>query len=531
MKNYFKIILVSIYPSDSFGQYLLSSYLLKAYLEKFYKGKIRLDITVINFSVKNNISEISEIILKHNPDCIGYSSYVWNIEQIIEIIGKLKAKNNYIHVLGGPEISIERIKLFNNIGSDYYVIGEGERKFANLVEYIANKNNDQLVDVPKGIAYWDNGNLIYQEDSNKITNLDEIPSIYLNRVIEDELYEGKQAFIETQRGCQYRCKYCVYHKSRPSICYYSLDRIYEELDYLITQKRILALRIFDAIFTSDIERAKKIVEFLLELKKRPDVRIPFIYWEFIYSDIEEDFLKLIASLKQAEKILNVNNIHPLDIPQHYSEMLKNYTIINCTGIQSFHGPSLKAVSRPKVEIGKINKFMALAKKHNIVLKIDIILGLPFETLETYFNGLELFLPFFKDTDHILNIHRLQILPGSTLEKICSKYNIKYSEHAPHEVLITNSLTENEINYLSKLTAVLFRILNSPLRKYFFEAKENTGKSFFWLIQNIYNKIIESKEFENTQLVKNHSSYDDYWNNEIFKDITSKWLIKSLKSTW
>jgi radical SAM superfamily enzyme YgiQ (UPF0313 family) len=475
-------------------------------------------------------------------------------KRVLKLVESLKKNSDFIHILGGPEISLKRIASLPAPDlADYYAIGEGERVLVHLLQYLRlkyenkwTKTDSSLLsgkgagreccgailktELPKRVAYWDGSKIVYAEDAEKITDLDEIPSVYLTGTLDDRLYARQQAFLETQRGCKLRCRYCVYHKDLPSISYYSLKRIFDELDHLILKKQVRALRIFDAIFTSDLPRAKKIVQHLRELKEN-GILLSWIYWEFTYNLVDEEFIRLVSSLKNRVRILNSSDISPLDRPQHYSELLKDYTAINCIGIQSFHRQSLKAVGRPGLNIEKFKAFMKMAREYNIALKIDLILGLPFETFDSYFTGLEFFLPFFKDTDHILNIHRLQILPGSDLEVLCDRYGIKYSRQAPHLVSSTSCLSRQEFNHTSRLTAILFRILNSPLRGDFFDAKERIGASFYCLTESIFNAINSSGGFTETQLVQGDLVDDVYWNNEIYKEIPSEWLLAFLRNTF
>ncbi len=431
------------------------------------------------------------------------------------------------NIFGGPEITLSMIKskCKSNL-TDYYIIGEGERKLNELVHFIENGKNGNI---PVGVASWKNNEICYEHSQDVITNLDEVPSIYCNEIIEDRLYAKQQAFIETQRGCRFSCQYCVYPKFLSSINYYSEKRVCDELYHLIVNKKVTALRIFDAIFTSDLKRAKSFIKYLANLKNEKNIQIPWIYWEFISQSIDEEFIELTASLKYRSDILNTNTITPLDKAQHYTEMLRDYTVINCIGLQSFNRASLKAVQRPGIGRETLAGFMEKIHSYNIVLKIDLILGLPAETFETYFEGLEFFLPYLEKTDHILNIHRLQILPGSPLENLCDTFDIKYDQKSPQMVFSTGTLSEGKFRYALKLTAVLFRIINSPLRKYFYSAKENMNVTFFNLLENIYSEIKVCEKFKNTKLVKNDYVDDEYWNDDIYRDISSAWIINYLES--
>lgn len=230
-----KIVLLNLYPPITMARYLLSTYLLKGYLLKYYKNS-DLHIEIINFRNDTNEIKLYEKINDLNPNYIGYSCYIWNIGTIIKVLDLFKEKREIIHILGGPEISLKQIKLYRKPNAkEYYVIGEGERKFLNLIFFL--ENRERKLNFPKGTAFWDNNKLCYEKELNDITNLDEIPSIYLNEIIEERFYSKQQAFLETQRGCRMRCKYCVYSKLMPSINYYSLNRIFNELEYLILKKK------------------------------------------------------------------------------------------------------------------------------------------------------------------------------------------------------------------------------------------------------------------------------------------------------
>jgi len=523
-----KLLFVNIYSSDSMAKYLFSSYTLKAYLSKSFTSS-DITIKIVNIAESTPNLEIYEQIVKENPNYIGYSCYIWNIEKIIEIIKGLKERlKSTLHILGGPEISLNRIKSFSNpaIG-DYYVIGEGERRLQYLISYLMVDNKN--IKPPKGVAYWENGNLFYSKDNLTPIILDDIPSIYLNQVIDDSLYYRKQAFLETQRGCWLKCKYCVYHKNLSSVHYYSLNKIFAELKHLIVDKQVWALRIIDAVFTSNLSRSKQIINYLITLKTIQRVQLPWIYWELNYHNLDEEFIRLTAALKYRENINNTSKIAPKNRPQFYSDMLRDYTVINCMGLQSFNKETLKAIGRPTFNLEKFDNFMNLVNKHNIALKIDLILGLPFETINTYFEGLEFFLPYFRNTDYVLNIHRLQILPGSELEEFIDEYGINYSKDAPHLVFSTSSITMLELNFASKLTAILFRIINSPLRKQFFETKERTNDTFLGIIERILKNMSHSNCFKDTQIIKNEFVDDVYWNDNIFKEISSEWIIDFLKN--
>jgi radical SAM superfamily enzyme YgiQ (UPF0313 family) len=520
-----KLTLVNLYPGDTMARYQLSSYILKAYIEKYYRGAQHLSVEVIDLSSEAGVEEICEVIGSGESDYIGYSCYVWNINKVLAVIEKLKASSAAINILGGPEITPGSILSFSpSARADYYVIAEGERILVNLLNFLVAKDSGQQTRFPQGVARWSDGKLDYTPDPQRIMNLDEIPSVYIDKVIPASLYARQQAFLETQRGCRFKCKYCVYHKELSSISYYSLPRVYGELDFLIVDKQVLALRIFDAIFPSDLERAKGIIRHLLEIKNTKRPRMPWIYWEFRYDGVDEEFVALTASLKKDSHILNNSIIPPLDRPQFYSDMLEGYTVVNSVGVESCYAPALKAVGRPMLDVEKFNHFMQMVNKYNIALKIDLILGLPQETLDSYFRGLEFLLPFFRNTDHVLNMHCLQIIPGCALQRLCDKYSISYSREAPHLVTSTASFSQEEMIYASRFTALLFRLINSPLRSRLFNSVERSNQGLPGFISSLLRKIESSSEFSGSRIARMDRVDDNYWNEDIFSELPSRSLI-------
>jgi radical SAM superfamily enzyme YgiQ (UPF0313 family) len=520
-----KLLFINLYPDDTIARYLLSSYVLSAYINEYYPQKNNLNIKILNFSKDTDCEKILNGILKENPDLISYSCYVWNINKIIEIGKKMYDNASHIQIFGGPDISIEKIResFHGMMHNTFFVIGEGERKLLNLLKYLDDLSLNPDSNIPKGIAFWENNTIQFTPDKDIITNLDEIPSIFLNHYIDDRLFAYQQAFLETQRGCRFRCKYCVYHKNNAKLSYYSQERIFNELDYLIVEKKIKALRIFDSIFTSDLQRAKNIVQHLLNIKNQNHT-LPWIYWEFTYNSVDEEFIKLVSKLRTETKIMNCNNLIAIDRPQHYSDMLKGYTAINCVGIQSFSEDALRAVGRPKMNLDRFCHFMDIMNRYNTVLKIDIILGLPEETVTSYFFGLEYILNFFKNTDHILNIHRLQILPGTDLEKECKTYSMDYSQKAPYYVYATESFPRQEMEHAARFSALLFRIVNSPLRSKLFKLKDEKSKSLVEILAIMLSELEKIPELQMTGLFRRDWVDDNYWNGKIYSEIPSKTIV-------
>ena len=82
------------------------------------------------------------------PDIMGFSNYMWNSELSLAFVKRIKEVSpKTIIVVGGPNFPIiaseQELFLRNNPGIDFYVEGEGELAFANLVGILINVDFDK----------------------------------------------------------------------------------------------------------------------------------------------------------------------------------------------------------------------------------------------------------------------------------------------------------------------------------------------------------------------------------------------------
>ena len=155
--------------------------------------------------------------------------------------------SNVITTQGGtnfPHQSIlQKEFLSSRPNTDIYAILEGERSCSNVVQRILESDKDRKKIFEKPI----DGCVFIHPDSKKsiekifvkgdslerIKDLDEIPSPYLTGIL-DKFFDGKLTpFIETNRGCPFKCTFChtgadYFHKLNK----FSEDRVKEEIKYI-----------------------------------------------------------------------------------------------------------------------------------------------------------------------------------------------------------------------------------------------------------------------------------------------------------
>jgi radical SAM superfamily enzyme YgiQ (UPF0313 family) len=93
------------------------------------------DVAILEFADAIAPDDIAERILALEPDVLGLSCYLWNIEALMAACRRIKVRRPQARiVLGGPEVGpVAASVLDANRVVDVVVRSEGERPFAAIV--------------------------------------------------------------------------------------------------------------------------------------------------------------------------------------------------------------------------------------------------------------------------------------------------------------------------------------------------------------------------------------------------------------
>jgi len=116
------------------------------------------------------------------------------------------------------------------------------------------------------------------------------------------------------------------------------------------------------------------------------------------------------------------------------------------GLQSFYGPALEAVSRKSDLIKSEKNIKILIAMRNIHVHLDLIAGLPFESLLIFKNS---FNRAYDLGAHNLQLGFLKLLHGSKLRDQAENLGIIYNKNPPYEIISSSWLSENDLNILKK----------------------------------------------------------------------------------
>ena len=387
----------------------------------YVANKERFDISFKEYTIKEDLLKISSELLATQSDVLGISVSIWNVSQTKELVGILKKERpELIIVLGGPEVSYEPEFFLQNWNIDYVISGEGEFVLGELLEAIQNKG---LIDMPGVSTHKKINKIIVQADMQKLASL---PSPYM--LEDDKLDIGNRlVYFETSRGCPYQCQYCLSSLEK-GVRYFPKAYILENLKYLIDSNAKL-IKFLDRTFNLNKEHTYTVFDFLIK-NYRPNLSCQFE----VYADLLKD-----------EMIDYLNT----ELPENYFRFE--------IGIQSTYKPTNIAVKRNQdfpLLADNVKKIMAGGK---IDLHLDLIAGLPHETLERFIKS---FNDVFEFGAKEVQLGFLKMLRGTNLRRYADKYGYEYDIEPPYEIEYNADISRAELDRIHDAEHALEKFWNS-----------------------------------------------------------------------
>lgn len=434
--------------------FLLSLYNLKAYALTDPQIRRDCEFVVVQEPYRvlpedeAHVTRVAERVIALEPDVLAVSCYMWNTATSEHVARLVKAALPGVRVVwGGPEISRDYVQagVYDRLPIDFCVSGEGELTFLELLLHVL--NGEPPVAKIDGLSYRESvgGPLVVNRPRRAFPSLEDVPSPFLSGVVDDETIcrPEMQANIETQRGCNLRCSYCVYHKDMSRISYSDADRALAEITYVVN-KGIRNIRIVDANFGSDLDHAKRIMRGIIT--GNFETKLTF---ELIPGFIDEELASLFADFNS---LYDWNDVR-LGV-----------------GVQSVNLDTLRTMRRA-IRIEKFERTFELLRTYDIFAKVDIIIGLPGEDADAIGRTLGFMIERLRDSRrHLLCCHVMRGLPGTELLEIARRHEMVFSSpyddreqslnHDAHELLYSPALPRADMVHTLRRTAVTFWITNS-----------------------------------------------------------------------
>jgi radical SAM superfamily enzyme YgiQ (UPF0313 family) len=350
---------------------------------------------ILEFSINDAIQSIAEKLLIHEPDIIGIGVYIWNVSyvsELIHILKKIKPELNII--LGGPEVSHEPFRVDLN-DADFFIQGEGDLAFYELCKKIIDKNQPQ-------------------EKTIKMTmpSLKEIALPY--KYYTDDDIKNRYVYVEASRGCPFECEFCLSSMDE-KVRAFDLETLLEEFETL-WQRGARNFKFIDRTFNLNMKTANRLLEFFLNKDEQY-----FAHFEVIPDHFPDSIKQNIKKFPHGALQLEI-------------------------GIQTLNLDIANNISR-QLKLDKIKENIRfLEHETHAHIHLDLIVGLPGETLES----------FGKNLDELVSLSSCEIqigilkkLSGTYINRHDIKHGMVYSDIPPYDILKNNQLSFNDIQIMKR----------------------------------------------------------------------------------
>ncbi|TFE03689.1 B12-binding domain-containing radical SAM protein [Jeotgalibacillus sp. R-1-5s-1] len=391
------------------------------YLKSYSKNY---PIELKEYTIKDPLINIVSDLYSGKPDILGFSCYIWNIEetiQVIEMFRKISPDTKII--IGGPEVSYDVPYWLKRLDGkiDYIAVGEGEETFNQLLEHLHGK---LTLDEVNGIAYLKEGKVKVHPQTNKI-NLKELPSPF--RFEEDLPHLSKRiTYVETSRGCPFQCQFCL-SSIEVGVRYFDREAMKEEIRFLMNNGAKI-IKFVDRTFNISRSYALEMFDFLIK------EHLPGTVFQF----------EITADIMRPEVIQYLND--------HAPTGLFRFEI----GVQSTNDETNELVKR-KQNFEKLKRTVTMVRDGGkIDQHLDLIAGLPEEDYDSF---KKTFNDVFAMKPEELQLGFLKMLRGTGLRINAASHDYVYMDHAPYEILKNNCLSFDDMIRIKHVEDVLEKYWN------------------------------------------------------------------------
>ena len=353
--------------------------------------------------------EVKDIIAKiENPDILLFSCFMWNWNLNCQIAKTIKEKYPNCKIMYGGQHQplADRAKGFfeEHPYVDVLIHTEGEE---TIKELLYEKHYEEI----KGITYNIDNKEIINPPRVRLEGIHDNPSPFLDGsydwVIEKNKREKNYSFhatVESARGCPFSCAFCEIGDSYYQKIKTSYEKTKREIDWIAKNKIEYvtdANSNFGILFDTDYDLA----EYVVKVKEKTGYPQAF---------------RVTWAKGQADKVLKIAKLF-----EKY-DIQKGMTI----ALQSFNPDALKAIKRKNVHSGKLKEFIDMYEKENIASYVELIWGLPEETLDSFIDGTTYIMEEGYHT--YLDVHLMMLLPNAPINEpgYKDKFGIKSVDAQP-----------------------------------------------------------------------------------------------------
>ena len=345
-------------------------------------------------------------------DVVAFSCYIWNITQTLAVAKKIKELNpNITILLGGPEVSYEYEDVISLPEVDYIIVGEGETPFTEFINSFPN------VDAVPSLVRKSEGKVLVNPQA-PMFDLKNFENSMPYRFDKVESLTNKVLYIETSRGCPYKCEFCLA----------SLDN---KVRYLPNQSIKATL-----LFMMQHGKVVKFLDRTFNIKR----------------DFTIDIFKFILENHQPQNVfqfeITADILHP-DIIKFIHEFVPKGLFRFEIGIQTVNQKANLQVSR-KQSFEK-TKSIIQQLEYKIEMHLDLIVGLALDEWEDIKYSIE---EVFKLFAPEMQLGFLKFLKGTPVRTKFKEHGFVFDPMPPYQIIESNYLSKAQLADIVKLEHAL-----------------------------------------------------------------------------
>ncbi len=348
-----------------------------------------------------------ERICEGMPSILALSLYVWNAQKSLFVASAIKNRLPDVRiVVGGPEVTPDNHWVLEHPAVDAGVFGEGESRIGDAIEALC--SGADLGGIP-GIFYKSAGGIRVDRENADPWDLSRCSYPYLNSTIVPSL-DGT-LFLETVRGCPFRCRYCYYHKAFGEVRRHPLSTILRVLDKAYaSESGVREIYLMDPTFNAHSE-FRALLRYIVSLRSGE--------YPTLHTELRADLLTV-----EDVKLLSEAGLASAEI-----------------GLQTTNPRALKLAGRSGSP-AKTAHGVNLLKQAGIEVTTGIIVGLPGDSPKGFTSTLE----WLTATEAYSVVHPflLSVLPGTDFRVHAKDLGLNYSLRPPYYVQSTNTFGRQDL---------------------------------------------------------------------------------------
>ena len=379
-------------------------------------GNLQPQTLLHEFVIGARSTDIVEKILGYRTPgetfIVGFGVYIWNVVEITQVVAVLKrVAPDVVIVLGGPEVSHETSEQEIIRLADYVITGWGDVSFPELCAQIL-RGPQPLMKIHAG----------KQPPMNEIT----LPY----QLYSDQDIRHRTLYVEASRGCPFKCEFCLSALDKTAWPF-DIDAFLVEMESLY-QRGARLFKFVDRTFNLNIKTSLKIMQFFLDKLAAAPHDPVFAHFEVVPDHLPD-------ALKEGI--------------QQFPDGTLQFEI----GIQSFNPDVQSLISRKQNNDKAAENIRWLCEHSHAHLHVDLIAGLPGETIESFaagFNKLVALGP------HEIQFGILKRLRGTPLIRHTEAFQLTFDPLPPYTILANKDIRFADMQRLVRFARYWDMVANS-----------------------------------------------------------------------